>query len=132
MAQDVLVMGYEEDGKLLIELVRATGLPITKAFWAKLSDGGWCLYFVSPLVDENGGRPALQVILPLHRQHPELAIDPFDVGVLGLRDGITQSIDEIQKSKPFARPIRVRGGTLGGRDLEEAYIYPPLAPMPTA
>lgn len=129
MGQDVLVIGYEEDGRALIDRVRATGFPIVTAFWAKLSErSDWNLFLVSPFVDENGAVDAYNIIHPIMQQHPEVAIDWQDVRVIGARYGMATDVAAIQKAKPFARPIRVRGGTLGGRDLDEAYIYPPLTP----
>ena len=128
MGQDVLVVGYEEDGLTLIDLVRAAEFPVA-AFWAKLCErSGWNLYLVSPLVDEKGSTTAYHIIMPLIRRHPDLAIYSDYVFVLGAKDGIATDAAALRKSKPYPRPIRVRGGTLGGYDLEEAYIYPPLTP----
>ena len=125
----MLVVGYEEDGRALIDLVRAAEFPVVSAFWAKLCErSGWNLYLVSPFVDEKGSTAAYHIILLLMRRHPELAIYADDIFVLGAKDGIATDADAIRRSKPFPRPIRVRGGTLGGYDLEEAYLYPPLAP----
>jgi hypothetical protein len=133
MGQDVLVEGYENDGRCLIDNVRAAGAPVALAFWAKFSDRSSSrLYLVSPFPDENGLDDVRHIIASVLQKHPEIAIDPIDVSVLRPRDGLTQSAEELRRSKPFNRPIRVRGGTLGGRDLEEAYIYPPLTPAPTA
>ena len=133
MDQNLLVVGYEEDGRALIDRVRAAGFLVVAAFWAKLSErSDWDLYLVSPFVDDKGAADAYTIIHPILQQHPEIAIDWQDVRVIGVRYGMAKDVTEIQKSKPFARPIRVRGGTLGGRDLDEAYIYPPLTPMPTA
>ena len=133
MGQNILVDGYEADGQHLVDAVRAAGFPVALAFWAKLSDkSATRLYLVSPFLDEHGAFAAYGFIHPILDRHPELSAIAHDVAIIGMNDGLAQSADELRKSKPFPRPIRVRGGTLGGRDLDEAYIYPPFAPAPTA
>jgi hypothetical protein len=129
MAQNILVEEQKADGpKLIAELVRH-GFPVAAAAWV-LEDQGykWYLYIVSPFVDRKGSHDGYRRILPLMQQiPPPLAVEYFDVKLVGTRESVGAAIRDIQQKLKGTRPVRYTGSKLGELYIEEAYVYPPLA-----
>lgn len=143
MDQDTVVSERTESGKRLIEALVAAGLEVRVAFWAKPTDEEkWFLYLAIPIVDKEGPTAAYRQVLSVVRKVPELWIDPSEVRVVGLNDSLTEAALELVRPKvpdsPFAvrnpRPFpgmtRFGGATLGGVDIDGAYIYPLQSVVP--
>jgi hypothetical protein len=129
MAQNILVEEQKADGpKLIAELVKH-GFPVAAAAWV-LEDQGykWYLYIVSPFVDKKDTHEGYRRILPVIQQiPPPLAVEPFDVKLIGTKESVGAAIRDIQQKLSGTRPVRYTGSRLGKLYIEEAYVYPPLA-----
>jgi hypothetical protein len=138
MDQDTVVIEQTKSGKPLIETLQANGFDIRLALWAKPADTDrWYLYLASPVVDEQGPRTAYRLVHGVLRQAPDMWIDPLEIRVVGLDDSFTIAASEavrpkvpnssfaVQDPKPFPGKTRLSGATLGGVELDGAYIYPP-------
>jgi hypothetical protein len=138
MDHDTVVSEQTESGKRLIEALTADGFEIRVAFWAKpTEDGKWYLYLASPVVDEKGPAAAYLLVHGVLRKTPDVWIEPLEVKVVGLNDSLTEAALAVIKPKTPDSPFAVRnpkpypgmtrfdGSTLGGIDVDGAYIYPP-------
>jgi hypothetical protein len=54
-------------------------------------------------------------------------MDFFDKKVIGPHDLMARDMIAHRRGRPGGPPTPFRGSRLGGVDVEEAYIYPPLA-----
>jgi hypothetical protein len=138
MDQGTVVSEQTESGKRLIKALVAGGFDVQVAFWAKPTDEGkWYLYLASPFVDDKGPRTAYRLVHRILRETPDLWIDPFEIKVVGLNDSIARAASELTRPqvpgspfaawgpKPYPGMTRFGGSTLGGVDVDGAYIYPP-------
>jgi hypothetical protein len=141
MDQDTLVNEQIDSGKSLIDELNKAGFELQVAFWAKPSDEGqWFLYLSSPYVDEKGPAAAYRLVLSTVRNNPSLRINPFEIKVIGTNDSIAEAAMVVTKRKFPSSPFAVRnpkpepgmtrygGSTLGGVDIDGAFIYPLLQP----
>ncbi len=138
MDQDAVVSEPTGCGKRLIEALMAGGFDVRVAFETRLTDEGkWFLYRVSPIVDQEGPAVAYRLVQENLRRMPDLLLD---IRVVGLCESLARSVLELIKTKvpnrPFAVPnprpypgmTRLGESTLGGVDIDGAYIYPPIQP----
>jgi hypothetical protein len=139
MDQDTLVREQIEGGAQSIEALREKGFEIRIAFWAKPTDDAkWFLYLASPVVDTKGLQAAYRIVHGLIRQRPDLWLDPFEMRAIGENDSLAKAAWEVIKPrmpsdqfavpnpKPYVGGTWFRGSTLGGVDVDGAYIYAPL------
>jgi hypothetical protein len=106
--------------------LRQNDVPVTAGGWMKESDAGfWYLYLVTPLVGEGGGRRlAYRRILGVIRGLPgPLQVDPFQIKAVGPWEPVGKAILEAQQSHSGRRSVRFGEGTLGGVEIEAAYVY---------
>ncbi len=141
MAQDTLLTDELESGRKLVERLISNGFDVSLAFWVKESDAGqWFLYLASSVVDAKGSTEAYRVVLPIVEDMPESGISPFAVKVVGINDSMVAAAREVIKPRlpdsqfavrnprPYPSMTRFGGSTLGGINIEGAYIYPPSRP----
>ena len=150
MAQDAMVMDrLVESGNQLIEAIRNLGLEIAVAFWAKPTDEEmWFLYLASSTVDVAGAAAAYRIVHGAMDDRPELGIDLFDVRVISDKDSMAiaaaaeirpkgQNGDSAGTSPRRLKRMsnygtRYAGLSLGGVNIDGAYIYPANPPVVTA
>ena len=143
MDQDTVVSEQTESGRRLIEALAAEGFAIQLAFWMKRTDEeDWNLYLASPAIDEQGWAGAYRFVHRVMRNMPDLWIQPLDVRLHGLDASLTEAAlaltipkfsggpFAVQNPKPYPGMTRFGGATLGGFDIDGAYIYPPQAGAP--
>jgi hypothetical protein len=141
MGSDALVMDELDNGRKLIEQLIQDGFDIHLAFWVKETYAGqWFLYLASPMVESPGPTAAYRLVLPIVDRMPELGIDPFSIKLVGLNDSMTTAARKALRSPasdhpPGTRPVRTNqgmsrydGSSLGGVDIDGAFIYPPYQP----
>ncbi len=146
MDSNILVNDQLESGTVLIDALRATGVEVSVAFWAKMADeSDWNLYLASPAVEvdeeETDAYRKLRMILS---QKPELGIDLFDVTFVDLENSMAVAAAEfitpksatgpfaIANPKPYPGMTRYGGRVFGGLEIDGAYIYPPPRAAVTA
>ena len=139
MGQDTLLTEEIDAGHTLVERLIDEGFEIDLAFWVKEAEAGrWYLYLVSPIVDSHSLGNPYRRLLPLIESMPELGIDPFKIKLVGLNDSMAVAAREIvrprvpdspfavQRPRPYRGMTRFGGSTLGGVEIDGAFIYPPL------
>ncbi len=129
MAQATLVSEQIQDGQRVISELRRRKFDLTVAAWLRAGDDGlWKLYIGSKVVDDQGLRPAYEVINETIRSLADCWVDPFEVVVIGSADPV--AIDLVSRLFNYTGkiPKRFSGGRLGETYFEEGYIYPPPAP----
>lgn len=130
MDKGTLVEKQIEDGRLLIDRLRAEGVSVTAAAWIKESESGWWyLYLATPLVGPGGAKtPAYRRVNAVLREMAEpLWVEPLDIKVVGPDSPVGKALHELQQRYPG----RYGGPTLGGLGIEGAYIYP-ATPAPVS
>jgi hypothetical protein len=139
MDQVTVVNEQTESGNRLINALALAGFEVRVAFWARPTDDEkWFLYLGSPFVDENGARAAYRFVHDVMRKLPDVWIDPLDIKVVGLNDSMTEDVLDVTKPnipnspyavrnpKPYPAMTRFGGSSLGGVEIDGAYIYPPM------
>lgn len=144
MDQGSVVSERIESGERLIEALAENGFDARIAFWTKLADEEkWFLYLASAFVDDEGPTAAYRLVHRVLREKPDLWmwIDPLDIRVIGLNDSLARGALElmtpetpesafaVQKPRRYPAMTRYGGSTLGGVDINGAYIYPPRPRM---
>lgn len=124
-------------GWRLIGALADRGYPVAAALWVRL-DGEelWRLYLASPRVDpstDDGGlRAFFQVIHSVLRSTPDIGVDPFLIRVVGVTHPVTRTALELSQpngANPKPHGVtRFDGGSLGGYQVDGAFIYPPWEP----
>src|SRR5438067_2106497 len=133
MDQKVLVNELIEDGEKLLKRLAEEGIPITASGWVKEADAGrWFLYIATPLVGEGGEgiRAAYRRVNPIRlAMADELSLD-FVTGfkLVRLDHPITRKVLEAPREKSGRNRLHFGEGGIhiGGVDVEEAYLYPPV------
>ncbi len=106
--------------------------PVNSAFWLREGDAGeWYLYIISSEIDDSNFHLAYGELTKLTRRPPDPWLDPFQVKVAGIDNKFAVAVNEIQSKYVTLLPTRIRNRMLGGIYIEEAYIYSPLASIPT-
>ena len=129
MDSNALVNDRLACGAKLVEAIRTAGLDITAAFWAKRSDlRDWSLYVASPARDAEGEAERVEAYRTLQAvvaRRPELGIDLSDIRFVRASQSMAVAAAEFVNPKPYAGVTRFSGSTLGGMEIDGAYIYPP-------
>jgi hypothetical protein len=138
MDKETVVSQQIDQGKLLIVVLAQNGFDVQVAFWAKPTDEGkWFLYLASWTVDDKGPAAAYRFVHKILREK-SVWIDPLEIRVIGLHDSLTEaavaatkpnvpdSPYAVRNPKPYPGMTSFDGPTLGGLNIDGAYIYPPL------
>ena len=138
MDQDTVVGLPIVSGERLISALAAEGFEIRVAFWARPTEAGkWLLYMSSPVVDKDATL-AYRRIHELLRRMPDVDIELFEIRLLQTNDSLTEAALALESNKqkswasrqlgqnprPYTRMVRFDGGTLAGVSMDGAYIYP--------
>ncbi len=132
MDPNALVNAQLDGGSRLIAALNDAGVEIASAFWAKLTEArDWNLYVASPAVEtDKGSLDAYRKLTAILSQHEEFGVDIDDVLIIDVEDGMAVEAAEVVKSKvtngkSYTGITRFKGYTLGGLEIDGAYIYPP-------
>jgi hypothetical protein len=124
MDQGPLVIEQIDAGARLASEFAAQYRPLQAVFWLKESeDGQWFLYLASDHIDDSNFDLAYGEVLRLVGPGPHMWLDPFQVKVTGIHDPVVKDVIELQHRYPGNLSTRLRNRLLGGRNVDEAYIY---------
>jgi hypothetical protein len=129
MDQTPLVAEEIADGKRFLDRLAEEGFPVTVAGWLRESDNGrWYLYIASPVVDHQGIRNAYGRINDLLHQMPQpFLVSHFGIRAVGTYRPIVAAMLDLQRRNPGRSFFHIGGSFLGDREIDDAYLYPPVA-----
>jgi hypothetical protein len=106
-------------------------VPIRVAFWLKDSEEGlWFLYVASDEITDENFDVGYGKVARVARSIIDPWFDHFRVKLLGMDDPLAMAALELSRRHPGRVPLRFRDSSFGGMSVEDAYIYPPPAPVP--
>lgn len=107
----------------------AASFPLAAVFWRKeAEEGRWFLYLASEQIDDTNFHLGHREVNRLLRGRPSIWLDRFQVKVVGTADPVVKAMIAWQVKHPSPLGTRIGGTLLGGKYVEEAYIYPlPIA-----
>jgi hypothetical protein len=108
--------------------------PIQAAFWLNPSEGGrWRLYLVSDQATAENIRTGYLAVFRLLDEMNTLYPEWNQVRLLRTDEPLARAVLDLYRRYPtLPWPHRYRGPGLGDIGVEEAYIYPPGAPVDPA
>lgn len=127
MDQGSLVDVQIQDGRRVLERLRAEGVPVTAAAWVKESEGGpWYFYIVTPLVTEDGATPtAYRRLGPLIRGMPQPCwVNPMEFKVVAPDSEVGKAIRDGAGGRAGPIPMPYGSVRFGGVSIDGAYVYP--------
>jgi len=131
MDQDPLVMEQIDAGARFLREF-GESIPVRAAFWLKAGEGGqWYLYVASEQVDEGDLGVTYGEVLRAARTMPDPNFDPFRVKLIGADNPLARAASDILRLYTGRMATRLRGRVFGGIFVDEVYIYPATAPVPT-
>jgi hypothetical protein len=133
---EVLVVDRLSNGRDFLEQLVEDGFDVKVAFWAKMrDDGSWFLFIGSDSTGPGAsGEAYRKVYASLARLEQALGLEPgvvlSDVKLLHTSNPIIQAAIAVRsRGNTWVSPSYFRGGDLGGLEVEEAYVYPPIGEM---
>lgn len=138
MDSNAMVNSELDGGAAFLEELRAEGVEVTVAFWAKLADAcNWTLYVASPAFDRDNDLSAYGVLQKIFADGPAFGVEFFDVQTVEPNYSMAVEAAEVVRAKaatprPYMGVTRFRGSVLGGYEIDGAYIYPPPRASVTA
>lgn len=136
MVTEILVEDRLSNGRDFLEQLVGDGFDVKAAFWAKMrDDGSWFLFVGSDSAGPGASGVAYRKIYAsLDRLEQALGLEPgvalSDVKLLHTSNPIVQAAIAIRnRGNTWLSPSYFRGADLGGLEVEEAYIYPPIGDM---
>jgi hypothetical protein len=129
MDQGPLVTQQIDAGaKFINEFSRYT--PVASAFWMKATDDmEWFLYVIGEKIGETV-RDAYGEVGRIANQIHDPWLDSLHVRVMGVNKPVAKDVLKIQNQYPELLPLRYHGPPVGGRTIEEVYIYPVPTTVP--
>lgn len=127
----VLVEKEVEDGRQLLLRLTNEEFPVTAAGWIKEhQDPDWYLFIASPIVDAEGHFEAYGHLNAVIKQMPQ----PFwlnkNIKLIGAKEKLTKAMREVQQRYPGGNLIPYRRTTLGGKEIDGAFLYPATIGVP--
>jgi len=139
MDSNAVVNTQLDGGAEFLKALRAEGVEVTVAFWAKLSEGySYSLYIASPAFgDDNEKLFAYGVLQKIFADGSAFGIELFDVRTVRVDHCMAVAAAEVvrpksAKAKVYDGATAFRGEKLGGYEIDGAYIYPPPRAAVTA
>lgn len=127
MAQSALVAENIEAGrKFLSEFTKA--IPVDVAFWLRNGSGRLLLYVASHQITGETTRSAYGEVHQIARRLKDPWFESFDVRVINSNDPMAVAAKQMQVLHGPDVPRRLSDSSLGGRIVEEVYIYPTPVP----
>jgi hypothetical protein len=100
-------------------------VPIQAAFWLKESDEGrWNLFVASDQINGRNFDLAYAEVGRIAEQLNDPAFDMFRVRLIRTHRPLVKAVLDLIRRHGGKRPIRLYGTILGGRSVEELYVYP--------
>jgi hypothetical protein len=102
--------------------------PVRAACWLRRADGGGRdLYVALDGLTVGNTREAYVEVLHIVRELKDRYFDPSWVSLIRLDEPLARSLLEFYRQYPGPTPTRPRRPMLGGIEVDEVYIYPPIA-----
>lgn len=126
MVKEVLVDKQIEAGQVLTERLDKSGFPITASFWLFDSDtNDWRLTIALEAVDQVGVGPrkVYARIQDILSEESELSrvLDLQDIHLAGPMDNLIRDFRKLRQRKLGV--VRLKRTVVGGRYVEDAYVY---------
>jgi hypothetical protein len=129
MDQSILVIEQIDAGT---EFIRDFNdyVPISVALWVKPIDAqGMYLYLASDKIDSTNFDLAYGEVLRRLAPGSNPWLDPFQIKVVNSADSVARDALRIRQRFTAPIPTRYNGSSIGGIEIDEAYIYPPVSAM---
>jgi hypothetical protein len=124
MASPTLVDRRIHDGALLLSALDQAGVPIETAFWLFSSDWDeWRLVFATLLFDETGPLEAYRRIQDVFRDTDGISFRLDKVTAVGTQDPRVRALQSLFRTWPPTFGDRLEDRFVGGREIEDAYVY---------
>lgn len=126
MVKDVLVKERIEAGRTLTSLLDRAKLRVVASFWLFEPEANeWRLVISSPLVASQGPMVILRKVQSLLLEDDQLKgqLDLRDVYPEDPRSDLVQSFRSGLRTGKGLKEIRLTGSRVGGRFVEDAYVY---------
>ena len=121
MVKAPLVIPDERFGEAVVQILTEAEFPFTVAIWLK-EDDRWELVLGTPLYEDVGPKAAyLQLISALSKDGP-VALSDYPLRLESDRSPLMREFRKMARQSP-ARNLRTTG-TIGGRWIQESYLYP--------
>ena len=131
MDQGALVIDQIDAGARFLDEFKKY-IPVTTAFWLKESDEGeWSLYIASDKITDDNFDVAYGEVLRIAGKLRDPLFDPFQVKLIGADDPLAAAALDITRRYPGPVATRFHGRVFGGLPVEEVYVYPSAAAVPT-
>jgi hypothetical protein len=124
MATPVLVDRDLEIGRRVLAALTRAGVSVSVAFWAYVPQiEEWQLFIATPLIDSEGYHAAYDRVLRALRSGGFNGDFPWRrIFLRSPKDNVLKSLEKASKASP-KEAIRVVNEEIGGRFVEDAYIY---------
>jgi len=129
MAHPTLVRTLIDEGRRVVQLLRADGLDIAVALWLKTQeDDDWHLYLAAPVIDQVGYHATYLRIASILKQHRVSEIDLTDIRLIQVGSQLAQAVVDQQAKWGEPLDATIQATWLGSTTVEEAFIYAPFEP----
>ncbi len=121
----VALVEYQiDEGQKLLDRLVEKGVPVRAACWLKpVDEDRWSLYLATPILDQLGELAAYGEVLPVLRSLGDVWISSSDLMLVGEKNPLVQDAHAILRRFPHNKPIRSPRSLVGGRAVEEVYVY---------
>lgn len=126
MVKESLVDARFESGESLLRRLDAKGIPVTAAFWLRMSEeDDWRLVLASPLVDELGPKASYQRVQSATAPLLLDGISLADISLLSPKHDIIKLMGHAVGTgpAPSISGIRFSSGVINNAFIYDAYIY---------
>lgn len=125
MAKNPLVTEQIKAGEDFVREFSAH-FPVSVAFWMNPADTeAWHLYVASPAVGGTDADQAYREVSKLLRTGQFPWLDWLQVTLIGANSDMAQHAMTIRNRYPAPLPTRIVDTSIGGLEIDEAYLYPP-------
>ena len=132
MDSHTLVNEEIEAGAEFVEQFGKT-FPVKAAFWVKLHDAeAWNLYVICDELGRLDTRILSAEVLRVAREMQNPVFSPFQVKLAKSSDWVARQAAEIQHRRGLPIGTWFEGDSLGGMEIDGAYLYPPPVVQPSA
>jgi hypothetical protein len=124
MDKATLVRMDVDSGPKVVDALDQSGLKVSVAVWAVLPEyEGPRLVLASPFFDESSPLKAYGIVLDALREREIATQEISPLLILRMKDPFIQSLRKLFAKAKSVNGMHLGGQTLGGRYLEDAYIY---------
>lgn len=106
---------------------------VSVAFWiVPIESENRFLYIASDEISDGNIDVAYGEVLRRIKRWRSPWLDPFQIKLVNTSDPIACDAIRIRDRTPTPLPTRYGGSSIGGLNIDEAYIYPPISAMKAA